>query len=258
MGTSEQVEKDDATRAVMSWRIVLAVPIVLFILGMLLPTVGGPRSASRQATCQSNLRNLILALLSYEQQHGHYPLAISKAENGPPRSWRIEILPHLEYQALRDGYDEDQPWSSPANLNIAGTHVPLFQCPSASASAGNSKYFTTNYVLITGPNTAFPDDKPISWSDITDGSSNTIIMLEINDSDIVWIEPRDLTIDEAIALFNRPESIRKKNPTSHKGGRMVAFADGHVDFAPENTPPEVLRALFTINDGIAVSLDSAR
>ena len=80
--------------------------------------------------------------------------------------------------------------------------------------------------------------------------------MEINEGDIAWTEPRDLTIDEAIALFNRPESVRKKKPTNHKDGRVVAFADGHIDIAPEDTPPEVLRALFTIDDGQAVSLQT--
>ena len=108
----------------------------------------------------------------------------------------------------------------------------------------------------TGPGTVFSSDKRISGSDIKDGTHNTIMMIEIMDSDITWTEPRDLTIDEAIALFNRPESVRKKHPTNHHGGRMVAFADGHIDFAPEDTPPEVLQALFTIDGGEAVSLNS--
>ena len=228
------------------------------VVWMMLPTVGGPRSAGRSALCQSNMRNAVLAILNYEAVNKAYPQAVSYDATGQvARSWRVEVLPQLDLRALRNTYKDDQPWNSPANTKVATTDIPIFRCPAAREQPESPAAFTTSYALITGPGTVFPSDKRISGSDIKDGTSNTIMMIEIMDSDITWTEPRDLTIDEAIALFNRPESVRKKHPTNHQGGRMVAFADGHIDFAPEDTPPEVLRALFTIDDGIPVSLDSS-
>jgi len=232
--------------------------VALMVIGSLLPTLSPPRSHIQRINCQSNLRNIVIATLNYEAINKSFPLPVSFSENGTARSWRVELLPQLEQQALRDEYHDDQPWNGPNNLKIAKTELPVLRCPAASQPSGDSETFKTSYVLITGPGTVFPGDMTVTFQDIQDGSSNTIIMLEINDSDIAWTEPRDLTIDEAIALFNRSDEIRNKHPTNHKGGRHVAFADGHIEFAPEDTPPETLRALFTIDDGIAVSLDDVR
>jgi len=201
---------------------------------------------------------MILATLNHERITGSLPLPVSSSENGTPRSWRVEILPSLEHQALRNDYLDDQPWNSAANLKVAKARLPFFCCPSILRSYRKAEILKTSYVLITGPGTAFPGDVPFSSGDIPDGASNTIIMIEINDSDIVWTEPRDLTIDEAIALFNQPKEIRKKHPANHTGGRNVAYADGHIVSLPEDTPPETLRALFTIDDGVAVSLDDVK
>lgn len=258
MNANGENEKRPAMQGLTIWKVVLATLVALFFAGLLLPSVGGPRPVGRRSNCQSNVKNIILAIENYRVARQAFPQSVFFGENGTPRSWRVEILPQLEQQALRDKYRDDLPWNSPVNLELAKTHLPVFRCPSASPPLRTSECFMTNYVLITGPRTAFPDNKPASWRDIKDGSSNTIIMLEINESDIAWTEPRDLTIDEAIALFNRPEAVRRKHPTNHEGGRMVAFADGHVEFAKEDTPPDVLRALFTIDDGIAVTLEDAK
>ena len=239
-------------------RTILGLFFLFLVIGMCLPRLSTPRAHTEKSSCQSNMRNAVLAILNYEALNQAYPQAVSYDATGQvARSWRVEVLPQLDLRALRNTYKDDQPWNSPANTKVATTDIPIFRCPAAREQPESPVAFTTSYVLITGPGTAFPSDKRISSSDIKDGTSNTIIMVEIMDSDIAWTEPRDLTIDEAIALFNRPESVRKKHPTNHHGGRMVAFADGHIDFAPEDTPPEVLQALFTIDGGEAVSLDSS-
>lgn len=225
------------------------------VLLMLLPAVNGPRGAAPAANCQSNMRNIAIAILNYETTHERFPRAVRGGDDGtPPRSWRVEVLPQLEHQPTRDRYKDDLPWDAGTNHEIAKRQLPLFQCPSSGNRNDETDTFKTDYVLITGPRTVFPLDQHTTAADLKDGASSTIMMIEINNSDIAWTEPRDITLEDAIALFNRPASVRKKYPTNHRAGRMVAFADGHVDFVPEDTPPEVLRALFTIDDGKAVSL----
>ncbi|MDA8563049.1 DUF1559 domain-containing protein [Mariniblastus sp.] len=238
-----------------SWWIVFTIPIAFLVIAMLLLWLRTGTTLGL-ANCQSNVSNVGIAISNYETFNGFLPRAVFLSENNIPRSWRVEILPQLDQQALRDQYQDDQPWDSSANLRVGKAQRWPFRCPSDPNTVDESGISKTSYALITGPETAFPNDKRLTFRDIVDGASNTIILLEINDGDIGWTEPRDLTIDEAIALFNRPYAIRKKHPTNHRHGRVVAFADGHIDIAPENTPPEVLRALFTIDDGQEVSLDT--
>lgn len=252
---SENNEPFSTERTATIWSLVVLAIFLVFVSFTVLSAVSSVRSTPPLANCQSNMRNVALAILNYEAVNQHFPVAATRSEDGAPsKSWRVEILPQLELQYIRDRYDDSLPWDAPANLEVAKTQIPLFRCPAARQPSEKTELSTTNYVLITGPGTVFPDGKHSVASDIKDGFFNTIIMMEINDSDIAWSEPRDLTVDEAIALFNRPASVRKKHPTNHKSGRVVAFADGHIDFAPEDTPPEVLRALFHIDDGIAATL----
>ena len=121
------------------------------VVWMMLPTVGGPRSAGRSALCQANMRNAVLAILNYEAVNKAYPQAVSYDATGQvARSWRVEVLPQYSQQAVRDRYDDRLPWNDPVNLEIAKIQLPFFQCPVARHDPKRSKYFTTSYVLITG------------------------------------------------------------------------------------------------------------
>ena len=72
------------------------------VVWMMLPTVGGPRSAGRSALCQSNMRNAVLAILNYEALNQAYPQAVSYDATGQvARSWRVEVLPQYSQQAVR-------------------------------------------------------------------------------------------------------------------------------------------------------------
>lgn len=77
----------------------------------------------------------------------------------------------------------------PGRMMIIG-HPDFYHCPSRSRSDTT----WTSYVLITGPGTAFPDDKCVSLDDIQDGTANTIIAVEIDKSQIHWLSPVDLDI----------------------------------------------------------------
>ena len=55
----------------------------------------------------------------------------------------------------------------------------------------------TNYVAVVGPNTMWPGSTPAKLA--KEGSDNDkILLIEITNSDINWMEPRDLTLEEAL------------------------------------------------------------
>lgn len=81
--------------------IVVVLAILGFLIGMLLPAVGTPRTVSHSSTCLNNIRQIALAMLNYENANGHFPPAYIADENGKPmHSWRVLILPYLEQEAL--------------------------------------------------------------------------------------------------------------------------------------------------------------
>jgi Protein of unknown function (DUF1559) len=81
---------------------VLAVVGILGVLiGLALPAIRSARSAGHRPPCQSNLHNVVLALLSYENAYHALPPAYTVDANGRPlHSRRTLILPYLEEEDL--------------------------------------------------------------------------------------------------------------------------------------------------------------
>ncbi|MFZ1936339.1 MAG: DUF1559 domain-containing protein [Thermoguttaceae bacterium] len=77
---------------------VAAVPVVLvcggILLALLLPGVQSVREVARRTQCENNLKQIAVAMLSYENRYGCFPPAYIPDKNGKPmHSWRVLILP---------------------------------------------------------------------------------------------------------------------------------------------------------------------
>jgi prepilin-type processing-associated H-X9-DG protein len=209
------------------------------LVALLLPAIQAAREAARRATCTNNTKQVALALLNYEDRYGSFPPAYVADENGKPmHSWRVLILPYLEANDVYQAYDFDEPWDGPNNRKLAGRMPGVFRCPS-SPESGND----TNYVAVVGDETVWPGATGVARGQIKDGASNTILVVETSDSGINWMEPRDLTLDEAVKGVNPPAGPGISS--HHPGGAVVGFCDGHVQFVDEDARPDALRALLT-------------
>jgi hypothetical protein len=82
------------------------------------------------------------------------------------------------------------------------------------------------------------DPKGLPIAKITDGTSNTIALVEADDERaVIWTKPEDITID-------------RKNPVAgllghYTEGFHAALADGSVRFVRKSVDPTVLWGLFT-------------
>ena len=207
---------------------------------------------SRDSSIYGQLR---AGVESYQRHYGRAPRAvwlpecayrpayIADESGKPMHSWRVLVLPFIEQQALYERYDFDEPWDSPANLALAQTVIPAFRCPSDAVASGPE----TNYVMIVGPGTLYDGEESTSMRNIKDGTSNTIMFVEVVGSGINWLEPRDLDIEQLSFQINAPggQGIQ----SSHPGGANVAFCDGSVRFLSETIDPQTLQNLITIDDG---------
>ncbi len=206
------------------------------------------REAGRRASCSNQLKQICLALFTYESKHGRFPPAATIDDNGRPlMSWRIAILPYMERDSLYGRYDPKQPWNSPKNLDIVKPMPRVFRCPSDSSAADGE----TSYVMITGQNTVggVPGSPGTRTADVTDGLSKTILVIEVYGLKIPWTEPRDITLDELVSRLQSGGQI------GHVASFNVALADGTVRGLPTKIDAETLRRLATINDGLPVEID---
>jgi len=219
---------------------------ILILVALLLPAVESARPAAMRAQCMNNLRQIALALHNYHADHGCFPPAfIADSQGRPMHSWRVLVLPYMSEKALYDQYRFDEPWDGPNNSTLANAIPRAFQCPSDHRQVG--KPGMTNYLAVVGPKAAWPGKRPRKLADFVDGTSETILLVEVHNSGILWTEPRDLDLARMAPGLN-PKTGQGIS-SAHPSGALVGFADGSVQFLRDGVFPQSLRALLTIAGG---------
>jgi prepilin-type processing-associated H-X9-DG protein len=200
----------------------------------------GSHEPPKRTQCMNNLRNIGEALAVYHQKHGSFPPAIVADKSGKPLySWRVLISPEMEQQALFNAFHLDEPWNGPNNARFSGIHLEAWSCPSDEQVLSD-----VNYLAVVGPNTAWPGTTGSKLSDFKD-PSKTILVVEVARSGIHWAEPRDLYLGQMAPGAN-PKSGQGAS-SNHSGGFNAVFADGHVEFIPDDIDPKQLAEMFEIN-----------
>jgi len=219
--------------------LVMLVPCSGILIALLLPAVQSAREAARRMECNNNLKQIALAFHCYHDVYKTFPPAYIPDKDGRPmHSWRVLILPFMEQQALQQQYDFNEPWDSPRNQLVTSTVVPAYKCPSAPGQPTE-----TNYMAVTGPGTLFEGAEGCSIAKIADGTSNTILVVEVAGTGVNWAEPRDL---DAVT-FSPPFSPPRPDAAGsyHPGGLNVVMADGATRFLSNSTDPATARGLIT-------------
>jgi hypothetical protein len=206
------------------------------------------RSSARPSVCVNNLKQIALALSQYEDRYGSLPPAyIPDTQGKPMHSWRVLILPFLECESLYKQYDFNEPWDGPNNRKLHDTMPPEYSCPSDT----HRKQGMTSYVAVTGEGTVWPGSRPMKSSDIRDGPDKTILVVEMANSGINWMEPKDLSfVDMDFHVYGKPGNSISSN---HVNGANAAFADFAVRSLRQDADPTTIRALLTIDGGEEVS-----
>lgn len=211
-----------------------------FILSIFLPTIQSAQETARRAQCAANLTQIGVAMRSYYADYHSFPPAVVADEKGRPlHSWRVLLLPYLD-SPLAGQYRFDEPWNGPNNLRLQARIPAVYRCPSdLSASAKG----ITDYVVIAGPGTIFDGANCTKTEEITDGTADTLLVVELVESDINWLEPRDLRIEQISGSINAPKG--DEISSEHLGGANVLAADGTVYFLNEDRAGQDVRALAT-------------
>jgi Leucine-rich repeat (LRR) protein len=223
---------------------IVAVAIFLVLGSWLCVAIQQAREDAIASGAQSPLNQLQLALHNYHHMHGCFPPAyLTDAEGAPLHSWRVLILPFIEQKSLYDAYRFDEPWNGPNNVKLADRMPEIFHIRSEPASTA-----MTNIVAIVGPGTAFPGSRSTRIKEFADGLDNTILLAEIAASDIPWLEPRDLRVEEMSFTVN--DQRKPAISSSRRRGPYVVFADSiHTYQVSPSLRPEALEALTTIAGG---------
>lgn len=254
--------------------VLVAIGIIGFLAGMLMPAVQRARESARFRQCGGNLRNIALALADFQSFHKSLP-AGSDGLNKTEHAWSSRILPFIEMGNIAQSIDYKKPWNEPGpNATAADYNVPLYICPSSLTSfPGKQDYggiLGTSLLQLpagSGPTDAFgcgtlivtgkQQRAPVTAAQITDGLSCTMAGGESVDR-----------VDGQAGLWACGRNCFSQNDPSvvttdigslfsfHPGCAQAWFCDGHVRVIREGIDREVLGALCTRN-GAEASANSA-
>ena len=184
--------------------LLVAIAIIAILIALLLPAVQQAREAARRTQCKNNMKQIVLAMHNYQSTYTVFPGLPSSSPYG--FSVQARILPYVDQKNLQDLIDFDIPLMlgsggrqslNPVHAAAAGQPLKLFLCPSEpeppifqNANTGANQFAGTNYVVCTGSgtdsnyDTRARTDGMFYWGsatrfrDMTDGSSNTLVLAE--------------------------------------------------------------------------------
>ena len=226
---------------------VMVVPLIVLVA--LVPSKNFPQHVIDQLDDQNDLRQLALGMINYDSAHRDFP-AITRPPGAGDEvagglSWRVHLLPYLGLTKLHKRFHVDEPWDSPHNRSLIESMPDEYKSdwPTAKVPVG--------YTLYQRPvgDGAIANFKGavVGYDDIVDGSSNTILIVQVDPSAAVpWTQPVDYEIPTDTPLC-------KLGHIRSQGVFLVAMADGSVRrFDLAGVPNRIVHAFFTYAGGEAI------
>jgi prepilin-type N-terminal cleavage/methylation domain-containing protein len=251
--------------------LLVVIAIIAVLIGLTLAAVQKSREAARRTECLNKLRQQGLAVLNYESATGFLPPGAVQGPfppfnipDGVGHGMWVFLLPHLEQVPVASRYRLDRPFDSAENQPAATARLVVLVCPNGDPNrieeweggryGGVADYvpldvnpFLADIGLIAPVanfESALPANKLVKITDITDGTSNTILLAEAGGRPgMAWSSPLS------------PAGLRQVFGGSggfHRNGSPACMADGAVKFFPDSTPIRVLGALSTRAGGEVV------
>jgi prepilin-type N-terminal cleavage/methylation domain-containing protein len=246
--------------------LLVVIAIVGVLTSLLLPAVQAAREAARQVACKNNLRQIGIALHTYQDAHRTLPAGCIewRGWRSPTTNrqfaWSAMLLPFVEQQSLYASIDFSVPFDSVRNAAVARTRLSVYECPTAEnrnlvrAQTDYGGLFGETMVDREQDDGVFLYDRSIRFSEITDGLSNTLAVSEdVGGPDSEWINGGNIFVQSG--GINDPNAWAGDNEirSKHGPGAMVLFVDGRTLWMAQSVDTITLGQLITRAKGEVIS-----
>jgi len=283
--------------------LLVVIAIIAVLVAILLPAVQQARAAARRTKCKNNLKQIALAVHNYHDAHRVFPMG-STSET-MPGAWGMMalLLPYLELSNTYQLIDFEEngcctavkllQLATPPKPDPSSNGIDVFFCPDdfnsntrlLSGPTGPNpntfdcgQLYPGDYLGISGDtegmpgcsgvkngNGAFYSLSSTRFRDITDGTSNTIVIGERGiPSDLGWgwylcggsecehyvSTERGLSPGQNVPSW---QGTLRRFWSWHSGGAHFAMGDGSVQFLSYNMDFNTYRNLSTRAGGEVVS-----
>jgi prepilin-type N-terminal cleavage/methylation domain-containing protein len=183
--------------------LLVVIAIIAVLIGLLVPAVQQVREAANRTQCQSNLKQIGIAIHNHHDVNKRLPSGYVELVPLTDRAiWITQILPYVEQGNLYQTYNPNQSvGGGAANFQLNQAQIQLFQCPSAMTQPPQfyppdktiGPYALGNYLANNGLGPMKSESDPIKsvvkpgvfmvnsklrLTDIKDGTSTTLFVTE--------------------------------------------------------------------------------
>ncbi|MBU6294275.1 MAG: DUF1559 domain-containing protein [Planctomycetes bacterium] len=213
------------------------------ILDLFAAAAAKARGSAQSMQSVNNMKQLLLAMHVHHDAKNSFPApAIVSSEGKPLLSWRVAVLPYLEQEDLYRKFKLDEPWDSEHNRKLVPLMPKLFAPEGETLQPGH-----TPYVVPVGKQTMFFGGKGGKLGDVTDGTTNTVALIQLPAGRaVIWSKPDDLDADPKVAFDELTKGFSDR--------LTVGFGDGTVRRIKFPLKEEVFRNLLDKADGKPIPL----